>query len=109
MTTMPDTMPGTMPDTLAAAAPALHTAAIHPQVAAAPLQDTELILLVDAGEALVLNASGALVWQGIEHGDDMAALAARLTAHYTVTPATAYADLLAFLTTLAEAGAIVIA
>lgn len=32
-------------------------AAIHPQVAAATLQDCELILLADSGEALVLNAS----------------------------------------------------
>lgn len=83
-------------------------AAIHPQVAAAPLQDCELILLADSGEALVLNASAALVWQGIEDGEDVVALATRLTTHYAVAPETACEDVAAFLKTLTEAGAIVI-
>ena len=83
-------------------------AAVHPQVAAAPLQDCELILLADSGEALVLNASAALIWQGIEDGEDVAALATRLTTHYAVTPETACEDVAAFLKTLTEAGAIVI-
>lgn len=83
-------------------------AAIHPQVAAAPLQDCELILLADSGEALVLNASAALIWQGIEDGEDVAALATRLTSHYAVAPETACEDVAAFLKTLTEAGAIVI-
>ena len=78
-------------------------AAIHPQVAAAPLQDCELILLADSGEALVLNASAALIW----HGIDVAALSERLTTHYAVAPETAYKDVGAFLLTLTEAGAIV--
>lgn len=84
-------------------------AAIHPQVAAATLQDCELILLADSGEALVLNASAALIWQGIEGGEDTAALADRLTTHYAVAPETACDDVTAFLSTLAEAGAIVMA
>ena len=109
MTIMHNTSTTAAPSQLAAASSQPTAVAIHPQVAAAPLQDCELILLVDAGEALVLNASAALVWQGIEHGDDIPALAARLTAHYTVAPALAHADLLAFLQTLAEAGAIVLA
>ena len=82
-------------------------AAIHPQVAAAPLQDCELILLADSGEALVLNASAALILQGIEDGEDVAALSERLTTHYAVAPETAYKDVAAFLLTLTEAGAII--
>jgi hypothetical protein len=83
-------------------------AAIHPQVAAAAMQDCELILLADTGEALVLNESAALVWQGIEAGEDVPALTSRLTTHYAVAPETACEDVTAFLQTLAEAGAIVI-
>lgn len=82
-------------------------AAIHPQVAAAAMQECELILLADSGEALVLNESAALVWQGIEAGEDVAALTGRLTTHYAVAPETACEDVAVFLRTLAEAGAIV--
>jgi hypothetical protein len=83
------------------------SAAIHPQVAAAAMQECELILLADTGEALVLNESAALVWQGIEAREDITALTGRLTTHYAVTPETACEDVAAFLRTLAEAGAIV--
>ena len=81
--------------------------AIHPQVAAAAMEECELILLADTGEALVLNESAALVWQGIEAGEDVTALTGRLTTHYAVAPQTACEDVTAFLRTLAEAGAIV--
>ena len=103
MTTMPSThTPG--------AVDAIRTAAaVHPQVAAASLQECELILLADSGEALVLNEAAALVWQGIEVGEDVAAIADRLTKHYAVAPETACEDVTAFLQTLAEAGAIVMA
>lgn len=93
--------------TAIAAAAVQMAAAIHPQVAAASLQECELILLADSGEALVLNESAALLWQGIEDGEDMAALADRLTTHYAVASETACGDVTAFLQTLAEAGAIV--
>ena len=85
----------------------LTSPAIHPQVAAAALQECELILLADSGEALVLNESAALVWQGIEAGEDVAALTGRLTTHYAVAPETACADVTAFLRALAASGAIV--
>jgi len=98
------------PDTMVfAGAPVQTAAAVHPQVAAASLQECELILLADTGEALVLNESAALIWQGIEVGEDVTALAGRLTTHYAVTPETACADVTAFLQTLTEAGAIVMA
>jgi hypothetical protein len=98
----------TMNDSLTTTDEIVQTAAaIHPQVAAASLQDCELILLADCGEALVLNASAALIWHGIEDGDDVAALADRLTSHYAVAPEIACEDVTAFLSTLAEAGAIV--
>ena len=98
----------TMNNSLTTIDATVHTAAaIHPQVAAASLQDCELILLADSGEALVLNESAALIWQGIEDGEDVAALADRLTTHYAVAPETACEDVTAFLSTLAEAGAIV--
>ncbi len=83
------------------------TAAVHPQVAAASLQECELLLLADAGEALVLNEAGALLWHGIEAGEDIATLTNRLTDQYAVLPTAARADVLAMLVTLAEAGAVV--
>jgi hypothetical protein len=73
---------------------------------AAALQECELLLLADAGQALVLNESAALLWQGIEAGEDVPALTARLAAHYAVASATARQDVLALLATLAEAGAV---
>ena len=83
------------------------TATIHPQVAAAAFEDCELLLLAAAGETLLLNESGALLWQGIEAGEDVAALTTRLTTRYAVTIATARQDVLALLRALAEAGAVV--
>ena len=40
------------------------TATIHAQVAAAAMEECELLLLADAGEALVLNESAALFIDG---------------------------------------------
>jgi hypothetical protein len=95
-------------DTPAAAQTAANTSpAIHPQVAATALQECELILLADTGEALVLNQTAALVWQGIEAGEDVTTLTTRLTSHYAVAQETACEDVAVFLRTLAEAGAIV--
>jgi hypothetical protein len=85
------------------------SATIHAQVAAAPIEECELLLLADAGEALVLNESAALLWQGIEAGEDVGTLTTRLTAQYDVPIATAEQDVVALLATLAEAGAIVMA
>lgn len=101
--------PATTTATITATTTSSPPSAIHPQVAATRMDDCELLLLADAGEALVLNAAGALLWQGIAGGEDAATLAARLTTHYPVPPATATADTLAFLAALAAAGAITLA
>lgn len=79
---------------------------IHPQVAARPIEDAELLLLADAGEVLVLNPAGALVWQQLETGASVEQIAAALAGRYTLDAARAQADVTALLAALLEAGAI---
>jgi hypothetical protein len=82
---------------------------IHPQVAARPLEDKELLLLADAGEVLVLNEAGALIWQGVEAGATVRELVAVLAAHYTLDETRAAADVESLLEALAAAGALELA
>jgi hypothetical protein len=80
---------------------------VHPQVAARRLEDAELLLLADAGEVLVLNAAGCLLWEGIEAGESMAELAQRLTVRYGLVEEWAQADAARLVDALAAAGAVV--
>jgi hypothetical protein len=80
--------------------------AIHPQVAARPIDDAELLLLADAGEVLVLNTAGAFVWQELESGASVGELTRALAAHYAVSEDRARADVTALLNELIEVGAL---
>jgi hypothetical protein len=79
---------------------------IHPQVAARPIEDAELLLLADAGEVAVLNAAGALVWQQLEAGATIGELTRTLAAHYGLDEDRAQADVGALLHALTELGAL---
>jgi hypothetical protein len=70
---------------------------LHPQVAARALDGHEIVVLSDAGEVLVLNPTGTLVWQGVEEGRSVGAIAVDLAATYGIAPAIALADVRALL------------
>jgi hypothetical protein len=73
---------------------------LHPQVAARALDGHEIVVLSDAGEVLVLNPTGTLVWQGVEEGRSVGAIAVELSAAYGIDPASALADVRALLVQL---------
>jgi hypothetical protein len=79
---------------------------IHPQVAARPIEDSELLLLADAGEVLVLNEAGSLIWHGVEAGATVRELVTALAAHYALSESRAADDVEALLADLIAAGAL---
>ena len=66
-----------------------------------------LIVNAEGGEILVLNATGAFVWQLLDGAHDVAAITAGVEREFEVDHATARGDLEAFLSHLAERGALV--
>lgn len=79
---------------------------IHPQVAARMLNGRAIIVLADAGEVLVLNPSGAQLWQQIDGRRTVGELAAGLVAAHGLDLATAQEDTSTFVKNLVEAGAV---
>ncbi len=51
-----------------------------------------------------LNATGAFIWQGLEKGQDAAAIAQDLASTYEVSPEKAAADVDAFIASMSEQG-----
>ena len=82
------------------------TPRIHPQVAARLLEGRAIIVLADAGEVLVLNPSGAQIWQQIDGRRTVRELAAGLAAGHGLDPASAQQDTVRFVQSLVEAGAV---
>ena len=71
--------------------------------------DGEALLVNPAGgEILVLNETGALIWQLLDGSHDVAALVARVVAEYDIAPEPAHADVLAFLEALHARGALAV-
>ena len=79
---------------------------IHPQVAARILDGRAIIVLADVGEVLVLNPSGARLWQQIDGRRVVGDLAAALATAYQIDAATARQDAQLFVQTLIDAGAV---
>ena len=79
---------------------------IHPQVAARILDGRAIVVLADAGEVLVLNPSGARLWQQIDGRHTLADLAAALAATDQLDSALAQQHVGAFVQALIEAGAV---
>jgi hypothetical protein len=76
------------------------TLQLHPQVAARTLDGHQVVVLADAGEVLVLNPTGTLVWQGVEAGFSVGEIARNLADAYGLDPASALPDVQALLTEL---------
>ena len=79
---------------------------IHPQVAARMLNGRAIIVLADAGEVLVLNPSGARLWQQIDGRRTVGELAADLAAVHGLDAARAEQDVGAFVQNLLDVAAI---
>ncbi len=82
------------------------TPRIHPQVAARLMEGRAIIVLADAGEVLVLNPSGARLWQQIDGRRTVGELAAGLARVYGVEEGRAQHDTSAFVQSLLAAGAV---
>jgi hypothetical protein len=80
---------------------------LHPQVAARNLEDRAIVVLADAGEVLVLNPSGAQLWQQFDGRRSVGELAVGLARDYACDIVCAERDVLAFIATLLDAKAIV--
>lgn len=75
-------------------------------MAARLLEGRASVVLADAGEVLVLNPSGAALWQQIDGRRTVVELAARLAAGHGLGPASAQQDTARFVQSLIEAGAV---
>lgn len=68
------------------------------------VEDQAVIIHLDTGAYLSLNATGAFLWQRLDGQTPLAAIAAALAAAYAVNPEITGADVLALAAELEEEG-----
>lgn len=80
----------------------------HPQVAARTVDDSAVIVLSDTGEVTVLNEVGTRVWELADGSHSVGEIIQIIAAEYEVTPDQAQHDVIEFVQSLIEAGALLI-
>lgn len=80
----------------------------HPQVACRIIDGSAVIVLADAGEVNVLNQVGTRIWELIDGSRSGQQIAEAIEAEFEVSPEQARQDVAEFLSTLSEAGAVVL-
>jgi hypothetical protein len=78
----------------------------RPGLAERIIDGEALIVNAEGGEILVLNEVGAFVWTLLDGSRDVEAIVAAVLDEFDVDPATARADVQAFLLTLQERNAL---
>ncbi len=81
----------------------------HPQVATRIVDEAAVIVLADSGEVSVLNAVGTRVWALADGSRNVQAIVDAIQAEYDVSLEQAQQDVITFLQSLIEAGAVMLA
>jgi hypothetical protein len=78
----------------------------HPQVAARTVDESAVIVLADSGEVTVLNAVGTRVWELVDGSRSVGEIIQIVESEYEAAAEQVHADVVGFIESLAEAGAI---
>ena len=74
----------------------------HPRAVVGALPEETILLRVDTGTTLRLNATGAWIWEQLNEPRDLRVLGEHLAAHYSIGDDEAAADIRHFVTDLAR-------